>query len=65
VCGNTVAGPFDRPLSENTHPAEELTGSSLIFQFGITVERKRLEFKPKSLASADPSSASTAGLTVG
>ncbi len=68
VCGNTVAGPFDRPLSQSTHPAEALVGSdgsSPIFQFGITVERKRLEFEPKSLASTNSSPASTAGLTVG
>jgi hypothetical protein len=31
VCGNSIAGPFDRPLRKNPHLAQESNGSSLIF----------------------------------
>jgi hypothetical protein len=31
VCGNTVTGAFDRPLSNDRHPANAMTGSSLSF----------------------------------
>ena len=31
VCGNSIAGPFDRPLRKDPHLARESNGSSLIF----------------------------------
>jgi hypothetical protein len=32
VCGNSIAGAFDRPLCKDTHPAPEMNGSTLAFQ---------------------------------
>jgi hypothetical protein len=32
VCGNTITGPFDRPLRKETNLVREINGSSLIFQ---------------------------------
>lgn len=31
VCGNSITGPFDRPLRKNPHPARDSHASSLIF----------------------------------
>jgi hypothetical protein len=32
VCGNSITGPFDRPLRKTPNPVTEKNGSSLIFQ---------------------------------
>jgi hypothetical protein len=32
VCGNNIAGAFDRPLRKGTNPVTRINGSSLIFQ---------------------------------
>jgi hypothetical protein len=32
VCGNTITGPFDRPLRKGLNPVKEINASSLMFQ---------------------------------